>query len=190
HLYISPSHEIGIGNHSVVYHVELELPRSSILPPPSTDYVLCESCVDLDIKRILKEEDGENGERRDGKWDKKLGEVKLIPEGRPSVRFRFVERANLENGDSTPEDYVFDTEDTTYRAEYLGPVRPIRTTVEWQDPMHPTCSHVKPPPEVPPTVRVGVVGKLSNKHDEHLAREAVNYESFEDHFYQHWSGLN
>ncbi|KAG6877381.1 hypothetical protein C0993_007901 [Termitomyces sp. T159_Od127] len=188
HLYLSPKHVIGIGNHSVVYQAEWELPRSAIIPPPSNDFILCEHCVEADIARLIREEDGENGERKDPKWKELSGEIKLVPEGRPSVVFHVVQRQNLDKSDS--EEGQFETQDCTYRVEYVGPVRPIRTTVEWQDTMHPTCEHLKPPPEVPPTVKMRVIGKLSLKYDEHLVREAANYESFEKHMFQHWSGFN
>ncbi|KAG2002938.1 hypothetical protein CC2G_003580 [Coprinopsis cinerea AmutBmut pab1-1] len=41
HLYLSPSHPLGVGHHSIVYDAEWDLPRStlfdgSILPPPTT----------------------------------------------------------------------------------------------------------------------------------------------------------
>ncbi|KAH0583356.1 hypothetical protein H2248_008985 [Termitomyces sp. 'cryptogamus'] len=188
HLYLSPKHAIGVGNHSVVYQAEWELPRAAVVPPSSADYILCEQCVDADIARIIREEDGEHGERKDQKWMEKSGEVKIVPEGRPSVVFHVVERENLDKLDS--EEGQFETQDCTYRAEYIGPVRPIRTTVEWQDPVNPTCPHLRPLPEIPPTVRMRVIGKLSLKHDEHLVREAANYESFEKHMFQHWSGFN
>ncbi|KNZ76234.1 hypothetical protein J132_11104 [Termitomyces sp. J132] len=113
HLYLSPKHAIGVGNHSVVYQAEWELPRAAVVPPSSADYILCEQCVDADIARIIREED-----------------------------------------------------------------------------VNPTCPHLRPLPEIPPTVRMRVIGKLSLKHDEHLVREAANYESFEKHMFQHWSGFN
>ncbi|KAG6882736.1 hypothetical protein C0992_010816, partial [Termitomyces sp. T32_za158] len=188
HLYLSPKHTIGTGNHSVVYQAEWELPRSTVIPPPSTDYILCKQCVEADIVRIIREEDGEHGERKDPKWKELSGEIKLVPEGRPSVIFHVVQRQNLDNPDS--EEGRFETQDCTYRVEYVGPVRPIRTTVEWQDPMHPRCPHIMAPSDVPPTAKMRVIGKLSLKHDEHLVREAANYESFEKHMFQHWSGFN
>ncbi|KAG6911422.1 hypothetical protein DXG01_016519 [Tephrocybe rancida] len=188
HLYLSPAHPIGTGNHSVVYQGEWELPRAVVVPPPSTDYVLCETCVAEDVARILRDQDGEDGERMDPKWKVRSGEVKIVPEGRPSVVFHVVQVENLDKPDA--EEGQYQTEDTTYRVEFTGPVRPIRTTVAWQDPKHPTCKHVTPPPDVPPTVKVRVVSKISLQGDGHLVKEAANYETFERHMFEHWSGFN
>ncbi|KAG6851843.1 hypothetical protein C0991_005553, partial [Blastosporella zonata] len=135
-------------------------------------------------------EDGEHGERKDPKWTTKGGEVKIIPQGRPPFTLRTVHSYNLDKPEVSVEGN-FQTEDTTtYSVEYVGPVRRVHTTVEWHDPRHPTCEHVKPPPEVPPTVKMRVVGKTSLEDDRHLVNEAANYEAFEKHFFEHWSGLN
>ncbi|KAH0586924.1 hypothetical protein H2248_005758 [Termitomyces sp. 'cryptogamus'] len=56
--------------------------------------------------------------------------------------------------------------------------------------MHPTCPHVKPLPKVPPTVKMRVIGKLSLQYDDHLVHEATNYQKFERHMFEYWSGLN
>ncbi|KAG6843743.1 hypothetical protein H0H87_001044 [Tephrocybe sp. NHM501043] len=189
HLYLSPAHTVGTGNHSVVYNAEWELPRAAVMPTPSSDYILCEKCVAADIARIIREEDGEHGERKESKWEELSGRVTIVEEGRPPVVLHLVQSHNV--GKPNKEEGQFETEGkTTLRAEYIGPVRPIRTTVEWQDPMHPTCEHIKPPLEVPPTVKMRVVGKISLARDVHLAQEATNYELFEQHMFEHWSGLN
>ncbi|KAG6811279.1 hypothetical protein H0H92_008227 [Tricholoma furcatifolium] len=184
HLYLSPSHPIGSGNHSEVYSAEWEVPRAAIIPPPSPDYILCDTCVAEDIARIIREEDGDDGENMDPQWKTESGEVKVVPLGRPSVVFHCV------GPDLAEEEGTAETEDTTYFAEYCGPVRPIRTTVEWQDPMHPTCTHIQPPPKVPPTTKMRVVAKLSHRADRHLANEAKNYEVFERHMCENWTGFN
>ncbi|KAJ2929737.1 hypothetical protein H1R20_g7372, partial [Candolleomyces eurysporus] len=41
-----------------------------------------------------------------------------------------------------------------------------------------------------PMIRVRAIAKLSIKHDDHLVREADNYQQFPSHFFEHWSGLN
>ncbi|KAF8065394.1 hypothetical protein FPV67DRAFT_1419684 [Lyophyllum atratum] len=191
HLYISPAHPIGKGNHSIVYQAEWELPRSAVLPSPSTDPVLCKDCVNADVARILKECDGENGEHMDPQWKEMAGEVSIIQEGRPPVTFHVVESVNLNNPDAKPDGREFSPPDTcSYRAEFEGRVRPIRTSVAWQDPAHPTCEHLSPPVPVPPTVKMRVVAKLSNEDDDHLQRESRNYQKFERHMYEEWSGFN
>ncbi|KAH7910405.1 hypothetical protein BJ138DRAFT_112336 [Hygrophoropsis aurantiaca] len=42
----------------------------------------------------------------------------------------------------------------------------------------------------PSTTRVEVAAKLSFQGDTHLAREAINYQGFPSHFFQHWSGFS
>ncbi|KAF5378317.1 hypothetical protein D9615_008774 [Tricholomella constricta] len=191
HLYISPAHQIGVGNHSVVYQAEWELPRSAIIPPPSTDPVICKECVQVDIHRILKEVDGEHGERMEAQWKEKSATLSVIQKGRPPVTFHVVDAHDFEAGNDKGDGCQVSLADTRpYCFELEGPVRPIRTTVGWQDPLHPTCEHIKPPPEVPPTVKVRVVAKLSNPGDTHLASEAENYQDFKKHMFENWSGLN
>jgi hypothetical protein len=76
---------------------------------------------------------------------------------------------------------------------YSGPVLRIHTTVKWRSPWEEQCDHGSPSfgsGPVPCTAVVGVVAKLSFEHDLHLAREAANYQSFPDHFFQHWNGYN
>ena len=62
--------------------------------------------------------------------------------------------------------------------------------IQWQNPKAP-CTHVthriRPHPR---TAMFQVVAKLSVQHDAHLEREARNYQSFPDHFFQHWNGYN
>ncbi|RDB22951.1 hypothetical protein Hypma_009907 [Hypsizygus marmoreus] len=196
HLYISPAHSIGEGNHSVVYQAEWELPRSALFPPPSNDPVMCEKCVEADVKRVLIEADGENGEKMEARWREKSAKLsKVLEVGRPARSFSIIEQEDFENGitkaeDGDPRVFVADPGKMEYRLEFEGPVRPIRTAVAWQDPLHPTCEHITPPPPVPPTVKVRVVAKLSIQGDGHLEQEATNYQDFDRHMFEHWSGLN
>ncbi|KAG1814718.1 uncharacterized protein BJ212DRAFT_348947 [Suillus subaureus] len=78
-------------------------------------------------------------------------------------------------------------------ASYSGSVLRIHTTVKWQSPSEEQCDHRSSSfgsGLVPRTAIVGVVAKLSLESDHHLAREAINYQSFPDHFFQHWNGYN
>ncbi|RDB22907.1 hypothetical protein Hypma_009825 [Hypsizygus marmoreus] len=196
HLYISPAHSIGKGNHSVVYEAEWELPRSALFPPPPNDPVLCEKCVEADIKRILTETDGENGEKMEARWREKSAKLsKVFKVERPARSFSIIRQEDLEDGVTKSEDgdarvFLADPGKMGCRLEFDGPVRPIRTTVGWQDPLHPTCQHIMPPPPVPPTAKVRVVAKLSIRGDEQLEQEATNYQDFDRHLFEHWSGLN
>jgi hypothetical protein len=75
-------------------------------------------------------------------------------------------------------------------ASYSGPALRIHTSVKWRAPWD-LCGHDgSSSGTVPRTATVTVVAKLSIEHDHHLAREANNYQSFPDHFFQHWNGYN
>lgn len=75
-------------------------------------------------------------------------------------------------------------------ASYSGPALRIHTSVKWRSPWD-SCGHDgSGSGTVPRTATVIVVAKLSIEHDHHLAREANNYQSFPDHFFQHWNGYN
>jgi hypothetical protein len=193
HLYLSPAHRVGHGHHSVVYRGEWELPRA-VFSPPSPSPVLCKPCVEADVNRILEEEDGENGERRAGKWNEKSAVLKKVDKTiKPSIGVRFAceDRAGGQNAIKVGENvYVVDPGKKTCMIEFEGPIRPIRTTVGWQDPRKPTCPHLSSLLPVPPTVKVGVVAKMSMRYDMHLEREAGNYQDFERHLSEHWSGWN
>lgn len=55
----------------------------------------------------------------------------------------------------------------------------------------PTCHHpLDPDPNMPFTATCQVAAKLSFQYDDHLAREAENYQKFPKHFSEHWSGYN
>jgi hypothetical protein len=50
HLYLSPAHQVGTGNHSVVYNAEWELPRSLLV-----DDILCQKCMEEKVAEELGE---------------------------------------------------------------------------------------------------------------------------------------
>jgi hypothetical protein len=56
HLYISPAHSLGKGNHSFVYKAELELPRSMLVEPE-----LCDVC----LEEAVQEYSNEHGDEMD-----------------------------------------------------------------------------------------------------------------------------
>ncbi|KAH7885038.1 hypothetical protein F5I97DRAFT_1881947 [Phlebopus sp. FC_14] len=70
----------------------------------------------------------------------------------------------------------------------------INPKLRYQNPCYPetVCPHglFLGPAPVPRTTRFEVAAKLSVQHDNHLAREAANYQKFPDHFFQHWNGFN
>lgn len=75
-------------------------------------------------------------------------------------------------------------------ASYSGPALRIHTNEKWQTSWG-RCGHGgSGSGTVPRTATVSVIAKLSIEHDLHLAREASNYQSFPDHFFEHWNGYN
>ena len=211
HLYLSGAHKIGSGSHSMVYQGEWELPRTMFLPPrpPTSSPVLCKACVSEDVNNILVSEDGENGERMEERWKEKSAVLGRIGGEciKPSVGVRFSydgpgggpdSDASVQEGNVSDTVYMLvePQKQTTYPVKFEGPVRPIQTTVQWQDPSNPTCPHLRVsgssnlPNPTPPTAKVRIAAKLSNDGDTHLGREAQNYQNFDQHMFQHYSGLN
>ena len=93
--------------------------------------------------------------------------------------------------DRKPRSLFIDPGGESVKYYFEGPVRLIRTSVSWQDPLNPTCEHLRAKLQlVPPTVKVHLVAKLSNEDDEQLEEEAKNYREFPRHMFEHWSGLN
>jgi hypothetical protein len=194
HLYLSPAHNAGAGNHSIVYKAEWEVARTTFLHPAPRSPVLCEKCVEEEVKRILAEEDGENGERMKAQWKEKSALLRKVARVvKPLVRVRFARAEGPESDgpkDKADEPYIVYPEDTTYKIEIEGPVRVIRTTIAWQDPSRPSCQHLLSQLPIPPTAKFRVIAKLSFSGDDHLKGEALNYQDFDQHMFQHWSGLN
>jgi hypothetical protein len=116
------------------------------------------------------------------------------------VRFSYDRGSDVHNLEGKVSDTVYTLvkpqKKTTYRVKFEGPVRPIRTRVKWQDPSNPTCPHLPVsgsstfPIPTPPTAKVRIVAKLSNDGDSHLRHESQNYQNFDQHMFQHFSGLN
>jgi hypothetical protein len=189
HLYISPVFPVGKSHHSVLYWGEWELPRDIFLPPLSSSPVLCKKCVKADLNRILLEEDGENGERRKKKWTQKSAVLRKVVEVmKPLIGGSLP--CSIGIGDDRVHKvgekvYVVAPGKVTRRIEIEGPIRPIRTTVGWQDRSKPTCKHLLSRQPVPLTAKAGVVAKLSQCGDDHLRREARNYQDFDRHMFEH-----
>ncbi len=76
---------------------------------------------------------------------------------------------------------------TTVHLEYEGTVRKVHIDVGWSTPGN-VCEHEEVLGKEPTTFKVNVTAKLSYKGDNHLPREAKNYQEFPAHFFQHWSG--
>ncbi|KAH9476108.1 hypothetical protein JR316_0011679 [Psilocybe cubensis] len=191
HLYLAPSEKMGSGHHSYVYRAELEVPRSMLV-----EDVICEDCVREDVKRILEEEDGRDGEKRDPKWDDQTAGryvLKVKDAKRREVMFGS-EDAMCEWGDS--RDFPVTDEQTRgpdVHVAYEGPYRAVQTTVGYQNlERAPYCEHLRTRSESihPLTARVSVAAKLSSNDDseDHMPTEALNYQEFPKHFFEHRTG--
>lgn len=64
HLYLSPAHQVGTGNHSVVYNAEWELPRSLLV-----DDILCQMCMEEKVAEELGEL--QTSHSREKEWEAK-----------------------------------------------------------------------------------------------------------------------
>ncbi|KAF8894951.1 hypothetical protein CPB84DRAFT_1710693 [Gymnopilus junonius] len=181
HLYIAPVSKIGEGNHSHVYRAELELPRNHVV-----DEEICHQCVLEDMCEIIREQDGENNERRDPKWDVKNGKYFVKTIQKPEVVTTMM---NKETGKE--ETYILKNGMYSQELVYEGPFRIIESRIQYQDlSKGPYCKHLQAYRIHPLTSKVGVTAKLSFQGDNHLAREAENYQAFPRHFFEHWSGYN
>ncbi|KDR77271.1 hypothetical protein GALMADRAFT_246580 [Galerina marginata CBS 339.88] len=175
HLYISPAARLGTGNHSFVYRAEYEVRRSFLV-----DEEICKECVLNDVKRILEEEDGPHGERRDGRWDELSGRYTIKLRGKPPRSAMFGEEEILLTPGTEEVEMVYD-----------GPYRAIQTTVGYQNLERAAyCEHLREENIHPLTTKVQVAAKLSIQNDDHLPKEAANYQRFPKDFFEHYNGFN
>ncbi|KAF8881986.1 hypothetical protein BD779DRAFT_1544303 [Infundibulicybe gibba] len=180
HLYLSPSHLAGSGNHSLVYYAEWELPRVLLCPP-----IICDTCLQEQLDELALDDDEE--------WEGEKGNVTAVlenPVGVMDVHF-----PDPKGGAHNRETYRVSSSRPRVVLKYEGPTRTVNVDLKWQTPGtgEPLCAHLQAIQDanpVPPTAKVRVTAKLSIQHDNHLAREAKNYQKFPDHFFEHWSGYN
>ncbi|KAH6903271.1 hypothetical protein BKA70DRAFT_1387744 [Coprinopsis sp. MPI-PUGE-AT-0042] len=189
HVYLSPDHLIGTGNHSYAFQVDWEVPRSMIV-----DDLLCEVCVIEKGFEIIKEEDGPKGERKNPQWKERSGKVVNIHDFSPGVSVSAVDAHGKDvlDEDGNTVGYDILPSRSKEKNEYRGPLRVVHTGVEYQNPERgPLCVHLAPR-EQPASLtgNVCVVAKLSHPGDEHLEHEAEIYQSFPRHFFQHFTGYN
>ena len=185
HLYLSPSESIGEGNHSFVYSAEFELPRSTFL-----DDEICHQCIMEDAHRTLIEEDGPNNERRDPKWDEKVGSYVVKKTGKPPLTMSLYSEDSNTPGEM---EYLIEPNTLEISLEYQGPFRLIHSKIGYQClERGPYCEHIATSQKGihPLTAKVKVAAKLSIQHDHHLGKEAEVYQAFPRHFFEHWSGFN
>ncbi|KAJ6608602.1 hypothetical protein B0H10DRAFT_1955278 [Mycena sp. CBHHK59/15] len=204
HLYISPAHKAGVGNHSVVYNAEWELPRSLLVRD-----VFCHECLvaeisameasgELDklIEDALKERDDITSVDEAGHV---TGRVGVCPEIVTDVSKRTLINASEEDKAGPPDIRIVQPRTMVGETTYTGPIIDIQSKVKWQSPGHRTnCEHLrrKGGPfgmhkvACPPTTTVRVCAKLSIQYDTHLEREAKVYQALPSHLSEHWSGYN
>ena len=183
HLYLSPGHSLGQGNHSFVYTAEFELPRSTFMEDE-----ICHECIKADVHRTLTEQDGPNGEQRDPKWDEKVGHYVMKTGGKPPRKL-----AIDDEDDDETEYLVQSTTSLNSVLEYEGPYRLIYSKIGYQClERGPYCEHIATSPKGihPLTAKVRVAAKLSIPGDLHLGKEAEVYQTFPRYFFQRWSGFN
>lgn len=176
HLYLSPSETIGEGHHSFVYRAELEVPRSLLVGEE-----ICMECVHDDVERILLEEDGPDGNRRDLKWDELSGKYSLKKAGKAGRWLPLDDGVFYEWQASTIHNEVV----------YEGPYRAIATKVGYQNlERAPYCEHFQRNKTHQLSAKTIVAAKLSIQHDNHLENEAENYQAFPKDFFEHYNGYN
>ncbi|TEB31041.1 hypothetical protein FA13DRAFT_1629701 [Coprinellus micaceus] len=189
HVYLSPDHLVGRGNHSYAFKVDWEVPRSMVVP----DH-LCDICVIEKGLTIVLKEDGPKGERRNPQWNERSGKVVEVVDFAPSVVSTAIDPSGEDILTEDGEEVLYEIQPRRLRTkkQYHGPLRVIHTGVEYQNPADgPLCKHLaerEQPPSL--TASVSVVAKLSHPDDDHLPHEAKNYQTFPTHFFQHFTGFN
>ncbi|KAF6747674.1 hypothetical protein DFP72DRAFT_821473 [Ephemerocybe angulata] len=190
HLYLSPNHIAGQGNHSFAFNAHWEIPRNMVV-----DDIICKSCVVQTGMAMVIEEDGWNGETKSPKWKDLSGHIIEKIEVFGGVSASIYTQRGEDKLDENGEAVTYDIEPPSekHTRKYQGPVRVVRTGVKYQNREDgPLCEHLRKSREqwASLTGRVSVVAKLSYQYDSHLEKEAKNYQEFPTHFFQHWSGYN
>ncbi|KAF8955690.1 hypothetical protein BDZ97DRAFT_259558 [Flammula alnicola] len=180
HLYLSPAHTIGEGNHSMVYNAEWELPRSLLV-----EQELCSTCIAEDVEELMKEQLHPDGSPFDPKYDEKSGRLYLKTRAKAPLTMTL---------DGNKDD-VYLLEEGYYgkTLEYEGSYQVFQSRVRYQNLENgPYCKHLNKTDQSvhPLTAKVSVAAKLSIQYDGHLANEANNYQRFPKHFFEHYTGYN
>ncbi|KAK0190269.1 hypothetical protein F5146DRAFT_1043517 [Armillaria mellea] len=195
HLYINSSDRLGKGNHSYVYRVAWEIPRSLVMEPYT-----CPTCVEQALFKKLREEEPEakiDGTEPLSYQIEDLMVAIAAKHGRQgkvcmdSIReeTRPAEKVEIVESIHGSEKVVVTEGGRESHTCYEGTTHRVPIDVKWTTPGN-FCEHEEMRNRVPTTFKVSVAAKLSIKNDSHLEREAKNYQQFPKHFFQHWSGYN
>lgn len=209
HVYLSPAKYLGSGHHSYVYDVEWELPRSVFFEPK-----LCQLCINSAVEKIVKERFKGSAPPR----GTLVSEMELVKPGitaelmTKSELYRDIPGSDpsfISGLANCPEDVqppqppgnpkrMLDITEPEYRRvdTYSGDIIGINRDeidIQYQYPhtgLGPCCEHMRSRHPHPLTATVRVTAKISKKHDNHLEKEARNYQNFPSHFFEHWNGYN
>ncbi|KAG7447846.1 uncharacterized protein BT62DRAFT_966952 [Guyanagaster necrorhizus] len=192
HLYINSSDCLGEGNHSYVYRVGWEIPRSLVMEP----YV-CRACIPQALFDKLREEEPEAKIDETEPLDHQIEDlmrtiaVKHGRQGKMWIEEWAKPDEELEIVDDTGgrRKVLFTRGGGESRTFYEGTALQLPIDVKWTAPGN-FCQHEEIRNRAPMTFKVSVGAKLSIKGDGHLEHEARNYQKFPEHFFQHWSGYN
>ncbi|PBK94050.1 hypothetical protein ARMGADRAFT_965768 [Armillaria gallica] len=193
HLYINSCDRLGEGNHSYVYRVAWEIPRSLVMEPYT-----CQACVEQALFKKLREEEPEAKIDETQPLDYQIedlmvaiaakhgrqGKMWIEERTRPSEELKIVDRVHGAENVVVIEGGRCDS-----RTFYEGTNRRVPIDVKWTTPGN-FCEHEEMRNRAPTTFKVSVGAKLSIQNDSHLKREARNYQQFPEHFFQHWGGYN
>ena len=193
HLYINAADKLGEGHHSQVYRVTWEIPRSLVVKP-----YLCDRCIDEGLFNKLREEAPDVNVSAEKPLDAQLeqlmrhsaslhgrkGKLTTVEVTTPEVDVELVYGNNGEKSKTFTK-----PGESTVTLEYEGSIRTVDTGLKWSTSGN-FCKHEEHRNKAPSTFKVEITAKLSIMGDEHLQREAKNYQKFPAHFFQHWNGYN
>lgn len=216
HLYLSPKHEAGQGNHSVVYRAEFKLPRSMLIEDR-----ICQQCALESALKKVGEGDSTSFDplsffRQPVVNFPKIESVVVHPEiqpkkiisekGIPAVLLQFTTNTQSASGepgtdsDASSGTSASDSEEKIPTRFYTvksakdkqmraddKPTHRLYPDVKWQNPeREPYCKHLQSTKDIPLAAKVSVAAKLSIQYDVHLEREARNYQKFPTNLFEHW----
>ncbi|KAK0230088.1 hypothetical protein IW262DRAFT_1262956 [Armillaria fumosa] len=192
HLYINSCDRLGEGNHSYVYRVAWEIPRSLVMEPYT-----CQACVDQALLKKLREEEPDAKIDETQALDYQIEDLMMAiatKHGRQGKMWieemsRPGEELEIVDGARGTQKVVVTEGGCEFRTCYEGTMRRVPIDVKWMTPGN-FCKHEENRNRSPTMFKVNVGAKLSIKNDSDLEREATNYQRFPQHFFQHWSGYN